>query len=324
MRTAWARAGAIVLAVILVLGASGTGTAYASQDSIPGEVLYPVKTFTEDFRGWLETDDAAEAALELEFADRRLAEMKKLAVQDPEHLSIASLGYEKNLDAALEKTGQIHEENRYREMLEQCSLKMIGFIAAFDTIEDSASETENDLINHNRETTMNRYSWAIRSMSEIDGIRATEINIQLMQNRLQRAYDTTFNGWKFQAQEALGQYIELGQLGEEIVQIAEDSGQDTSEMIRLNYEAAQRYRHQLGQINGNVSGEIESEADAVTEMMMQHQNEGTSDKPGNSDNNFTGQNSPQQSTEPPEREPAARWSRPRKYRQPERVRQWQQ
>jgi hypothetical protein len=300
LRNAWVRVSAIVLAIVLVLGASGTGTAYASQDSLPGEMLYPVKTLTEDFRIWLETDKAAEAALVLEFADRRLTEMEKLTVQAPEYLSIASSGYEKNLSTAFEKIGQIQEENRYHETLEQCSVKMIGFVAAFDVIEDAIDETGTYIIGQSREMTMNRYSLTIRSMSEIDGVRATEMNIQMMQNRLQRAHDSTLNGWKFRAEEALGQYVALSQLSEDIIQIAEDSGQDTAEMVRLNFEAAQRYRHQLGQIDNTVSGEIKSEADSATETMMQHQQQGPPDTPGNTDNGFTGQDSPQQTSGPAE------------------------
>ena len=271
LRTGWLRVAAIIVSAILILTVSGTGTVYATQDSLPGEMLYPVKTFSEDFRVWLEMDKAAEVALELEFAGTRLDEMGELVDKAPENLTLALSGYRKNLDAAIETIGQIADQNQYSTQLEQFTRTMTGHFVKLDMIEDDLAEYDSDVFKQTREITMNHHSLALRSMSQLNGVQATEMNIQLMQNRLQRAYDTTSRGQSVKAEEALSQYIQLNYLTEEILQISQNSGQDISDIVKLNFEAAQRHQHQLGKINGNVSGNLKSEADSITEKMAQNQ-----------------------------------------------------
>jgi len=90
-----------VLAVLVVLVGSGTGTVYAAQSSLPGDLLYPVKTSTESWREWLETDTAADASLQIEFTGRRIDEMERLIERSSPDISIAVAGYENNIDKAL-------------------------------------------------------------------------------------------------------------------------------------------------------------------------------------------------------------------------------
>jgi hypothetical protein len=151
---------------------------------------------------------------------------------------------------------------------------MTNHVSILDMIEDKSGGNETNVFRQTRELVMNRYSFALRSMSEIDGVRATEMNLQLMQNRLQRAHNAASGGEKGKAEEALNQYIHLSTLSEEILQIAESSGQDISRIMEMNSEAAQYHQHQLGRIDGDVSGSLKSEADLVTEKMARNQGEG--------------------------------------------------
>ena len=65
------------LIVILLLGASAT-TVYASQESLPGQSLYPVKTLSEDAILALTADPQTRLDLELDYTDRRISEMDAL------------------------------------------------------------------------------------------------------------------------------------------------------------------------------------------------------------------------------------------------------
>lgn len=71
----WATAAAAVLLVAIVAG----GTLTTSASSLPGDVLYPVKTAAEGVRLTLARDPDAVADLHLEFAQRRLEETRALA-----------------------------------------------------------------------------------------------------------------------------------------------------------------------------------------------------------------------------------------------------
>ena len=77
----WARVAVSVVAIVIILSVITGGTAYASQESLPGDWLYPVKTATEDARIFLARGAAAKAELNLKFAQKRLEEMKNVLGQ---------------------------------------------------------------------------------------------------------------------------------------------------------------------------------------------------------------------------------------------------
>ncbi|MEI8133379.1 MAG: DUF5667 domain-containing protein, partial [Leptolinea sp.] len=64
----------IVMAIILFFGGSGIGIA-AAQTSLPNEVLYPVKLFTEDVKEMLTTQPQEKLNLELDLSQTRLEEI---------------------------------------------------------------------------------------------------------------------------------------------------------------------------------------------------------------------------------------------------------
>jgi Domain of unknown function (DUF5667) len=64
--------------ILLILFGGGTLTVYASQGSLPGESLYPLKTLSEDALLSLTSSPEKRVNLNMEFADRRLTEMAEL------------------------------------------------------------------------------------------------------------------------------------------------------------------------------------------------------------------------------------------------------
>jgi len=68
----------MVLVLLLGLIAGGAGTAVASQQALPGEVLYPVKISLEQVELFLSADESNDIHLHLQFAQLRSAEMQKL------------------------------------------------------------------------------------------------------------------------------------------------------------------------------------------------------------------------------------------------------
>jgi len=93
---------AFSLAVILVLlvATLSAGTVYAAGGALPGDALYPVKTATEEVRLTL-SDDQADAALYLQFADERLEEINRLAARGRyEDLAIAAQRLDSQMESA--------------------------------------------------------------------------------------------------------------------------------------------------------------------------------------------------------------------------------
>ena len=64
----------IILTITLLFGGAGA-TVYAAQDSLPNDVLYPVKAFGENVRLALAADTQSRLELLLRFSDQRVAEI---------------------------------------------------------------------------------------------------------------------------------------------------------------------------------------------------------------------------------------------------------
>jgi hypothetical protein len=86
-------------------------TAHAASSSLPGEMLYPIKTTFETARANLTSDPAEQARLYLNFAGHRILEMQSLLIEDrPNDLPQAASEYEKDIQMALiaiQKVAQI-------------------------------------------------------------------------------------------------------------------------------------------------------------------------------------------------------------------------
>ena len=79
----------IILLAAIALGSTGV-TAYAAQESLPDETLYPVKTWIEDARLGLATNPQTDFDLLFGFVEERIAEIEALVQQGdpvPEHVS---------------------------------------------------------------------------------------------------------------------------------------------------------------------------------------------------------------------------------------------
>lgn len=74
----WRRRWAVALAAIVILVLIGGSTVTASASSLPGDVLYPVKTATEKVQGFFTFGREAKASFHIKLAQRRLNELELL------------------------------------------------------------------------------------------------------------------------------------------------------------------------------------------------------------------------------------------------------
>lgn len=101
------------LTAIIAIFVLGTGSiAIASQNSLPGEALYPIKILTEDVRSSLAFTAESKATVQSGFAAKRVAEVKAIMEKkdvSPETLDIALTNLQKNTSntaAIIEKESQ--------------------------------------------------------------------------------------------------------------------------------------------------------------------------------------------------------------------------
>jgi hypothetical protein len=237
-RSGWLKTSAIVLAVLLVISASGTGTAYASQDSLPGDSLYPVKTATENFRRVFTFDEAARVELELAFTGTRLEEMNALASRNPDEIHTAVSGYEVGIEMAAEKAEEYGDTRGKSVKIETVALAISEHLSIIDGIGDTVAPAEKEAIGQVAETAIGVQLRVLSRLAEEDPIRAMEINIETMHNRLKRAAGAVDAGMISEAENALGQFEEMYRFGEEISQAAKKAGHDTMITDTLYAQAA--------------------------------------------------------------------------------------
>lgn len=82
--------------IVVLLGAS---VAAASQESLPGEKLYPVKIFAEEARSIIAIKNTTKAKLRIDFAEKRIYEIEKILEEkeiESDNLEIALTQFEKN------------------------------------------------------------------------------------------------------------------------------------------------------------------------------------------------------------------------------------
>ena len=112
----------IVTTLLSVL--TGTGVVYASGDSLPGDMLYPVKQWKENVQLLIASDEG-DAELFLEFTEYRVQEMKELMEQGRfDDLDEAVEGYQNQTQAMQQLMAGVNAENpdeavRLRTELEQ-------------------------------------------------------------------------------------------------------------------------------------------------------------------------------------------------------------
>jgi len=251
----WLRTTAIVVVALLVVSALVVGTAHASQNSLPGDTLYPAKTVTEQVRRLLTTDDMSRVELELAFAGVRLQEIEALANKAPDRLSIAVDGYEKNTTTAIAMVEQLSGDAGSARALERVALAVSDHLLVLDRIEDSAPETGRESIKRAKEIAMREHVRALQSLAGENPVRAAEINIDTMQGRLSRASAQADRGAFVQVEEALRQFEQLRRFGGEISERAKGLGFGATAIDELNARATSAQLEVLGAIYGKTSGE---------------------------------------------------------------------
>jgi hypothetical protein len=103
---------AVLVVLVIVLFGGTTATVLASQNSIPGDTLYPIKTTLERTRLSLARNTDARVELQLEFAEQRLTEIESLIEEGRfQNIKPAATAFEEHIFTALEEMSALAEGN---------------------------------------------------------------------------------------------------------------------------------------------------------------------------------------------------------------------
>jgi len=244
----------IVLAVVLVLCAAGSGTVYAAQDILPGDALYPVKMGIEQVMMWV-GDDVAKAERALSFAERRLGEMEALAEE----------GRSQDLDLAVETYGHamnmtVAAMNRARNrgpdaenVTARVAEAMAEHLPILDTLYDMVPDEAKAAIAYAGNVAEMGREDALAALAGDDTMHAAEINLAAMEGRLNRVRAKVQDPEALQI--ALQQFYYMAGFVQEISRIAEETDANVGEVAELVTNATSRHLEVLAELYEEVPEE---------------------------------------------------------------------
>jgi hypothetical protein len=140
------------LALVLAIMFGGTtATAYAAQESMPSDALYPVKLFTEDVRLALTNDPQASFDLNLDFANRRADEIASTAGEGVPVSSRVTLRLQEHLEQALQAAAQLDEGAMVQAMQQLQTMTQLQTQTMLQSQQGKA-EHENEALQQARQT----------------------------------------------------------------------------------------------------------------------------------------------------------------------------
>lgn len=105
----------ILIALMITFGAVG-GTVYASQDSLPNQPLYAVKTLTEDIQMRFADQPQEKIDLLEEFSNRRIEEVTALNEQGKEIPQNTFTRFEQHTEIMLQLSAELNEESQAQSL----------------------------------------------------------------------------------------------------------------------------------------------------------------------------------------------------------------
>jgi hypothetical protein len=264
------RAAVATLAVMIVISMVGSGTAYASQSSVPGDILYPVKIGTENVRLLAAGDAKAKAQLNIRFASKRLEELSKIVNRDEEDSKAVVQRYRRHLEAATTQLAQSGITPDFTSRLE-------------DTITEMQSQVYkcDDLIGTNPVNIVTVYEAATQAvdsevkvlqiLAQIDILKAAEINTGMMQNRLQKAVSTAeFANFRNMEQQ-LFQYQQLNQMGRQLLEWAQNTNNQVEPVEKICLQQLNTDLAAIEVLSRQVPEEYQSTINECENMINQFQ-----------------------------------------------------
>ena len=244
----------IGLAIVLALCATGSGTVYAAQDSLPSSALYPVKLGTEQVMTWL-GDDVTKAERALSFAERRVGEMEALAEKGrSQDLDLAVEKYDYAMSMTVDAMKRACNRGPDAEnVTARVAEAMAEHLLILDTLYDMVPDEAKAAIAYTRNVSEMGWEDALAALAKDDTLHAAAMNLAAMEGRLNRVRAKLRDPEAFQI--ALQQFYDMAGFVQEISQIAEETDVNIAEMAELVTEATSIHLEVLAELYGEVPEE---------------------------------------------------------------------
>ncbi|MFC1958592.1 DUF5667 domain-containing protein [Chloroflexota bacterium] len=204
----------------------------------------------------------------LRYADERLAEIDAMIAKNKiKAATRATNGYQTCLETATQNMEQARlKGGDVSEAVVLMSEKHLGFLgnSAGDIPEDARA-----VLTQTRERAMISQETALKSMAKGNPEKAAQFNLKLMERQLNRIRVQAEEPETEGLQERLQEYNRLGNLGEEISQIAKGLGEETT-VDQLVGQATAHHLEVLAETRQRVQGQAQQEVDDAIQKRIQN------------------------------------------------------
>jgi hypothetical protein len=262
----------VILAIVMVVFGVGAGTAYASQASLPGDTLYPIKLATEQAGMLLVGDDVARAERALSFVNKRVRELEALAEKGrAQDLNLAAAEYGYALNMTLTEIERAGDKGLATENITALLAQATGrHLLTLDDVWDMVPDEAKTALAHARNMSETGREQALAALAMNDTVWATEMNLAAMEGRLNRVRARIQNAEAVEI--ALQQFEGMSEFGEEICQIARGIGLNATEVEELVAEATSRHLEVLAEVYDEVPEQAQPAIERVmANLMTRHQ-----------------------------------------------------
>jgi len=242
----------IVLVISLLLG----GTAYAQDEELPDPGITPDSPFyfLDNFGKKLGLifafDDEAKVKKALEYAEERLAEVQAMALKNKLEEMVQAAGeYEQFMAMVNERMQAAVQNNASSNVSERVALAAQKHLAVMDRVRDRVPEESKEALDRVRERSLNEQQNALRALARNRVERATEINLNGIQQRLQRALEKVSENDTDEVEKALEDTEKLRRFGEEISEIARGLSDNTTTVDELVARATSVHLEVLARVH---------------------------------------------------------------------------
>ena len=130
----------VLLAIIMSMAALGGGIVWAANDSLPDDLLYPVKITVEDVRLAFTSAPQDQIDLALEFAEERVEEIQGLSAIDRQAPDKAIARMEQHIEQAMIYAAQISSDEEMVDALEQITVRTRTQVQVLEQMQFTASQ----------------------------------------------------------------------------------------------------------------------------------------------------------------------------------------
>ncbi len=134
-----------ILIVLAIAFGGTTATAFAAQDSLPSEALYPIKTLMEDVRLAFTSDPEAEVELLLQFSDERMEEIAALIDKGLPVPDAVATQLQTHLHSALQECTQL-DDAALLQVMEQIRTRTQEQLKVLEKLGEGSSNQPEDAL----------------------------------------------------------------------------------------------------------------------------------------------------------------------------------